>query len=145
MRLPTEGGVEKEDAADEEDDDDDAKVVGVECYAWMAIKEIRTNRWGFARTASFVLPHVVSKLILEGVELGEADDRVFGRTNSKQEDGSVGLLTRGIIDRTEYYVHALTLALVPFMNREVYFERSARKGSEGGAKSALCASAGSAE
>lgn len=35
-----------------------------------------------------------------GMELGEADDHVFERSNSKQEDGAVGLLTKGLIDRT---------------------------------------------
>ena len=59
-----------------------------------------------------VAPHVAS----QGMELGVADDKVFGRVDSKREGGSVGLLSGGLIDRTAYYEHAMTLALVPFMD-----------------------------
>ena len=31
-------------------------------------------------------------------------------------DGTVGRLTNGVIDRTEYYRHALAMALIPFLN-----------------------------
>jgi non-canonical (house-cleaning) NTP pyrophosphatase len=81
---------------------------------------VAERRWGFARTASFTLPRAVATLVLAGVELGVADDTVFGRSNSKQSDGAVGLLTRGRIDRTAYYTHALTLALVPFISAAHY-------------------------
>jgi non-canonical (house-cleaning) NTP pyrophosphatase len=54
------------------------------------------------------------------MELGDADDVVFGRTNSKQENGAVGLLTENVIDRTAYYVQALILALIPFKNSVLY-------------------------
>ena len=62
----------------------------------------------------------VCELLHQGVELGKADDIVFERYNSKQGDGTVGILTRSLIDRTHYYVHALTLALIPFMNPTLY-------------------------
>ncbi len=45
---------------------------------------------------------------------------VFGRTNSKQGNGAVGLLTGDVIDRAAYYVHAVILALIPFRNPELY-------------------------
>jgi len=66
------------------------------------------------------LPKEVSKLIDEGLELGEADDQVFQRQNSKQQNGAVGLLTQDIITRTTYYQEAIILALVPFINSELY-------------------------
>jgi non-canonical (house-cleaning) NTP pyrophosphatase len=50
------------------------------------------------------------------MELGAADDKVFGRVDSKRESGSVGLLSGGLIDRASYYEHAMILALVPFMD-----------------------------
>jgi non-canonical (house-cleaning) NTP pyrophosphatase len=52
--------------------------------------------------------------------LGHADDRVFGRENSEQTNGAVGLLTKDLIDRTAYYEHAVVLALVPFVNPGLY-------------------------
>ncbi len=54
--------------------------------------------------------------------LGDADDAVFGRSNSKHEDGTVGILSHGVVDRTEYYRHALVLALVPLTNAAMYME-----------------------
>ena len=92
----------------------------LECFAWMAVYEPRSRRFGCARTGSFQLPEAVAELVRSGVELGVADDRVFSRTNSKQGEGAVGLLTRGVITRAEYYEHALLLALVPFGLREYY-------------------------
>jgi non-canonical (house-cleaning) NTP pyrophosphatase len=59
-------------------------------------------------------------MVKKGMELGEADDVFFDQQNSKQEGGSVGLLTKGAISRKEYYQQAVVLALVPFMNKEIY-------------------------
>jgi len=72
--------------------------------------------WGFGKTGSFVLPNKITELVRhEGMELGRADDMVFNRVNSKQGSGTVGILTNFMIDRSEYYVHALKLALIPWI------------------------------
>ena len=63
---------------------------------------------------------VVVDLINQGKELGEADDIVFGHSNSKQKNGAVGILTGNLIDRTQFYVEAMILALIPFLNKEIY-------------------------
>ncbi|MDD5645622.1 MAG: DUF84 family protein, partial [Candidatus Bipolaricaulis sp.] len=67
-----------------------------------------------------VLPDAVAQLVRQGMELGAADDRVFGRMGSKLDQGAVGLLTGGIIDRTALYEHAVILALIPFRNDALY-------------------------
>ena len=54
------------------------------------------------------------------MELGDADDQVFGTHNSKQKGGAVGLLTHQLIDRTAYYREAIILALIPFVQPEFY-------------------------
>jgi non-canonical (house-cleaning) NTP pyrophosphatase len=59
-------------------------------------------------------------LIKEGKELGEADDIVFQKENSKQKTGAVGLLTGNVLDRTSYYKEAIILALIPFKNKDLY-------------------------
>jgi len=87
-------------------------------YAWIVIQTRELS--GKARTGSFTLPEKVAQLVREGKELGHADDIVFNRQNSKQENGAVGLLTRNIIDRRKYYEHAVVLALIPFLNPEYY-------------------------
>ena len=51
---------------------------------------------------------------------GDADDVVFERSNSKQANGAVGLLTGDVITRASLYAHAVVLALIPFRNMELY-------------------------
>ncbi len=100
-----EGGVEERDGR-------------LAAFAWVVI--LSAGCVGRARTGTFFLPNAVADLVRQGIELGEADDRVFGRTDSKRDLGAVGLLTGGVIDRTALYEHAVVLALVPFRNVGLY-------------------------
>jgi inosine/xanthosine triphosphatase len=88
-------------------------------FAWIVVRG--QGRMGKSRTATFILPQEVAQLVREGKELGDADDLVFKRTNSKQANGSVGILTDDVMDRTDYYEHALILALIPFKNPSLTF------------------------
>lgn len=92
----------------------------LQVFAWVAIHAADGTR-GESRTAAFYLPSEVAQWLAQGVELGEADDRVFSRENSKQANGSVGLLTDDRITRTSYYTPAVVLALIPFMNPGLSF------------------------
>jgi len=87
-------------------------------FAWVVIYS--AGKYGEARTASFILPEKVAHLIAGGLELGAANDLVFGQSNSKQKNGAVGLLTHNHIDRTELYKQAVLLALIPFVNPGLY-------------------------
>lgn len=85
-------------------------------FAWMAI---RSPAGGFseARTTTLPLPPAVKELIDAGVELGEANDRVFATVNSKHAGGAFGLLTEGRYTREFIYTQTLVIALIPFVNR----------------------------
>jgi inosine/xanthosine triphosphatase len=87
-------------------------------YAWIVVRA--QGLTGKGRTGTFFLPRRVAELVRQGLELGDADDVVFGRSNSKQENGAVGLLTGNVIDRAELYEQAIVLALIPFRNPELY-------------------------
>jgi inosine/xanthosine triphosphatase len=87
--------------------------------AWIVV--IGRTRIGKSRTATFVLPQEVVALIRQGHELGHADDMVFNRRNSKHDNGSVGILTGDVLNRTTYYEHAVILALIPFKNEQLTF------------------------
>lgn len=101
-----EGGVEKQGTE-------------MAAFAWMSI-ESKNDLSGKGKTGTFFLPPEVTRLIESGKELGEADDIIFGRTNSKQEGGAIGLLTDDVIDRTSYYTEAIVFALIPFKNPGYY-------------------------
>ena len=98
--LGLEGGV----------DDDGATMWA---FAWIAA--IWPDGHGEARTAAFALPAEVAALVRQGLELGEADDRVFGSRNSKHQGGAVGLLTQGRLDRAALYEDAVVLAFIPYL------------------------------
>lgn len=100
-----EGGVEDSEA-------------GMKAFAWVVVRS--SFGTGRARSGTFFLPNEVARLVRGGKELGEADDIVFGRSNSKQEEGAVGLLTHGVIDRRALYGHAVVLALAPLKNPLLY-------------------------
>lgn len=100
-----EGGVEKKDGS-------------LLSLAWVVI--LGKEKIGQARTAAFFLPPAVASLVNKGKELGEADDLVFQKENSKQKMGAIGLLTDGVINRADYYYQAVVMALIPFKKKEFY-------------------------
>lgn len=88
-------------------------------FAWVVIQN-RSGKIGKAKTSTFFLPGVITDLIKGGMELGAADDQVFNKENSKQGNGSVGILTNGSVNRKDYYSQAVILALIPFLNENIY-------------------------
>lgn len=101
-----EGGVEEENNGE------------MAAFAWVVI--LGESAIGKGKTGTFFLPPKVAQLIRQGKELGEADDIVFNRINSKQANGAIGLLTDNVIDRAALYEHAVIMALVPFKNPDLY-------------------------
>ena len=98
-----------------------SKVVGkgMETFAWVVIKS-KNGMVSQGRTASFYLPKEIVALVKMGKELGEADDIVFKRSNSKQSNGAVGILTGDVLTRAGYYETAVIMALIPFKNPKLY-------------------------
>lgn len=91
---------------------------GLAAFAWIVIQT--RDRIGKARTGTFFLPQRVADLVRQGKELGDADDIVFGRSNSKQDNGAIGILTGNVVDRAKLYEQAVILALIPFKNSDLY-------------------------
>lgn len=83
--------------------------------AWMAVLG-RDGRLGLARTPTLPLPPAVQALLEQGLELGEANDRVFGTRDSKRKGGAFGLLTAGRLTRGGIYAETLSLALIPHLH-----------------------------
>ncbi len=103
--IGIEGGIEKNNSE-------------TEAFAWVYI--ISKTQTGKARTASFFLPKKITNLLEKGYELGDADDIVFKQKDSKKKTGAVGILTKDLISRSEYYAEAVVLALIPFINKDLY-------------------------
>ena len=103
--VGVEGGIEEQD-------------LQMAAFAWIVVKT--QDRAGKGRTGTFYLPQAVADLVRQGKELGEADDIVFGRSNSKQANGAIGILTGDVVDRAQLYEQAVILALIPFKNPQLY-------------------------
>ncbi len=84
-------------------------------FAWMAVGDA-SGRISEARSATLPLPPAVRELVMDGMELGHANDRVFSTINSKQGGGAFGLLTGGLHTRESIYTQTLVLALIPFVH-----------------------------
>lgn len=87
-------------------------------FAWMSVLGPGGKR-GEARTTSLQLPPAVKVLVDKGMELGDANDKVFSTIDSKHQGGAFGLLTNGLYTRESVYTEAMVMALIPFAN-ELY-------------------------
>ncbi len=85
-----------------------------EMRAFAVVVVLHASGKGEARSATFALPHPVAELVRQGIELGVADDQVFGKSGSKQQNGAIGLLTGDAITREALYAPAVAMAFVPF-------------------------------
>lgn len=79
------------------------------------------GRVGYGTSPFFELPLDITEMLLAGTELGEVMDNLMQEENTKEKQGAVGYFTKGVMDRRRYYVAGLTVALIPFLNKELYF------------------------
>lgn len=87
-------------------------------FTWVVVRS--KDFVGKAKSDTFFLPQKIADLIKNGKELGEANDIVFKKRNSKQDNGAVGLLTKDIITRDKLYEDVVVLALIPFVHNRLY-------------------------
>ena len=85
-------------------------------FAWMVIAT-GNDQISETRSVTLPLPPEIQALVSEGLELGEANDRVFSTLNSKQGGGAFGLLTDGLMTREGIYTQTLILTLIPFVHK----------------------------
>jgi inosine/xanthosine triphosphatase len=105
-------------------------VVGIEGGIEVIDNELFAGAWivvidsdgkvARGRSASFALPPQVKEMVDAGIELGDANDKMFKERNSKQAGGAVGSLTTGVITRQSLYEHAMALALIPFQQPSLF-------------------------
>lgn len=82
-------------------------------FAWVVALG-RDGLMGAARSATFAVPGALAEGVRAGMELGDALDSVYGLTRAKDGLGAVGVLTGGLLDRSELYRTAVLLALMPW-------------------------------
>ena len=86
---------------------------------WIAVVDCE-GREGIGSTVKVPTPPRIVAMIKQGMELGVANDIVFGATNSKQSEGHFGLMTKGAITRTSGYRDGVIMALTRFIHPELF-------------------------
>jgi len=81
----------------------------------------RDGRTGVGLSSGFMLPKPVLDDILSlGKELDESFSEKYGYTNLGKTVGVVHVLTKGFIDRYKLVEECVSLALIPFLNPDLY-------------------------
>lgn len=80
----------------------------------------RQGHEGIGSSIKILTPPKMVSLIEQGMELGEANDVVFQRTNSKQAEGHFGLMTNNRITRAQGYRDGVVSALARFLHPELF-------------------------
>lgn len=82
----------------------------------------KNNRESFGFSPGFELPEDISNRLKEK-ELGELIDEIANEKNSKQKTGAIGFFTKDKFSREDLYVSAVIMALVPFLNENLFFRK----------------------
>jgi len=86
---------------------------------WVVIVDAGGNE-GVASSMLRPVPLPSMALVLQGHELGHANDQVFGTVNSKQATGLIGLLTNDVLTRKGVFRDAVIAALARFLHPELF-------------------------
>ena len=86
---------------------------------WIVVTD-DLGREGVGSTMRMMLSNKMMKLIKEGKELGEVNDILFNKKNSKQAEGHFGIMTKNTITRTQGYRDGVISALARFVQEEVF-------------------------
>lgn len=72
-------------------------------------------------SAGFEYPPLVIEEVLKGIEVGDVMDKVTGVDNLGQKTGAVSYLSKGMLDRIGNTEQCVLTAMIPRMNKEIYF------------------------
>jgi inosine/xanthosine triphosphatase len=94
--------------------------------SWAYVSDGRKGHYG--RSGGIEIPDALAHEVLEnGVELSEAIDRFAGAVGIRDAQGAWGVLSSGLISRTEAFRVAVVAAFAPFYNAKMYHAASAAR------------------
>lgn len=86
---------------------------------WIVIVD-RKGNLGIGTSARMETPKKMLAMINKGMELGDVNDILFKKKNSKQGEGHFGLMTNGVVTRKDGYREAVIMALARFIHPEIF-------------------------
>ena len=94
--------------------------------SWAYVSDGRNGHYG--RSGGVEVPDALAREVLEhGVELSVAIDRFAGAVGIRDAQGAWGVLSSGLISRTEAFRVAVVAAFAPFYNAKMYHAASAAR------------------
>jgi non-canonical (house-cleaning) NTP pyrophosphatase len=94
--------------------------------SWAYVSDGRDGHYG--RSGGVEIPEALAHEVLEnGVELSIAIDRFAGAVGIRDAQGAWGVLSNGLISRTEAFRIAVVAAFAPFYNAKMYHAASAAR------------------
>jgi len=94
--------------------------------SWAYVSDGRNGHYG--RSGGVEIPDALAREVLEnGVELSAAIDRFAGAVGIRDAQGAWGVLSSGLISRTEAFRVAVLAAFAPFYNTKMYHAASAAR------------------
>jgi inosine/xanthosine triphosphatase len=94
--------------------------------SWAYVSDGRHGHFG--RSGAVEIPDALAREVLEnGVELSVAIDRFAGAVGIRDAQGAWGVLSSGLVSRTEAFRVAVVAAFAPFYNSKMYYAVSAAR------------------
>lgn len=91
-----------------------------EC-GWMAVID-REGRVGLGTSARFELSQKIHERLEAGLELADVIDEIAGRSDIRNQEGAMGVLTNGHLPRDMAYSHGLLFAFGRFVSDARFWE-----------------------
>ncbi len=86
---------------------------------WIVVVD-QNDRVGIGSSIRLETPPKMMELINQGMELGEVNDILFKKENSKHNQGHFGLMTNNAITRVEGYRDGIIAALAAFIHPSLF-------------------------
>ncbi len=86
---------------------------------WCAIVD-KQGRVSLGGGLHYHIPPVIAEKIKNGMELGKAMDELTNRHGTKHQEGAIGILTNGLLDRKSAYESIVKLAMTKILNPDLY-------------------------
>lgn len=83
--------------------------------SWVYILNAERGHWGSSGAVS-VPWELARPIVTEHRELGDVIDEWADQQNIRSRQGAVGVLTKNLVNRTDFFETALTFALSPFID-----------------------------
>ena len=88
---------------------------------WIVVID-KDKKQGIGSTLRMITPDKMMEMIKQGMELGDVNDILFKKSNSKQENGHFGLMTNNVITRTDGYRDGVIASLSCFIHPEIFLK-----------------------